>query len=253
MNQYLFSQFNPAETNNLFSILQEIFHISNDELKTFYDSTRRDFDLPGWNHKKWLPRDAFTSSVPEFQIKYQQSPVIGIDLPCSFELKDSATSKATVVIIAQDSLRKVDNRVELIEVGTPFGLDNIECRTNLGTKIYMQMVDVLLQFGFRVYLTDLNKIWISDGTKQGISLPKADRERFARAILKELEIVQATAVIAWGRRAEYAVKNLNIRHLSFPHPSSANNGTWVQAMGKPATLLNKLEFFQSRIQQELAT
>lgn len=253
MHQYLFSEFSPDEKHNLWLLLQNVFHLSEDDFTAFYRDIKRNFNVPGWEHKQWWLREAFSPSTPSFQDQYQHSPVIGVDLPCTFELDNNVSQKPTIAIIAQDSLRKVDKRVEAIEVGTPFGLEHIECRTQLWTKLYMQLVDVLVQLGYRVYLTDLIKIWVSDGTTKGLPLPKVDRERFAKLITKEMAAFQVEAVLTWGNPAAQSVRNLhlNTRHLAFPHPSGANNGYWAKQMDLPATWANKLAYFQARVQQEL--
>ena len=253
MPTYLFSEFSPEEKHSLCLLLQEVFHVSEHEFTTFYKDIIRDFNVPGWEHRNWLPRSVFASAHPSFQSQYQQSPVIGIDLPSTFELSNGKLQKPTIAILAQDSLRDVKARLEPIEVGTPFGLDHIACRTQLWTKIYMQLVDVLVQMGYRVYLTDLIKVWVSNGTKKGIPLPKADRERFAKRVPKELETFQVGAVITWGKPATLAVRDLHldIPHLEFPHPSGANNGYWKKKIGMAPTWTNKRAYFQARIQETL--
>lgn len=248
-NQYLFARFSDTEFNNLTQIISQVFTPQTD-LKAFYDAAIDDFDKPGWEHKQWRPRSVFTSSDPEFQTKYQNSPIIGIDLPSVFELDNGTDEKPTVAIIAQDPLRSIED--ERIEIATPFGLEKLESRKNRQTKIYMQMIDVLLELNVRVYLTDLLKLWVARGTRSE-NLPNIDKNRFKDLIPQELNNVKATMIITFGQPAKQAVEslNLNVRHISIPHPSGANNRDFINKSGMRATNENKVIYFRQQIVPEI--
>ncbi len=252
MNQYLFARFSDTEFNNLTQIISQVF-THQTELEAFYYAAKRDFDTPGWEHQQWRPRSVFTSSDPEFQTKYQNSPVIGIDLPSVFELDNGTDEKPTVAIIAQDPLRRVKNWVEKIEVGTPFGLEKFSARNDLWTKIYMQMIDVLLELNVRVYLTDLLKLWVASSANSTLILPNVDRERFKDLIPQELNNIKAQIIITFGQPAKQAVEslNLNVRHISIPHPSGANNRDFTRKSGMRATNENKVIYFRQQIVPEI--
>ena len=252
MNQYLFAKFSETEFNNLIQIISQAF-TPQTELEAFYKAAKDDFDTPGWKHKQWRPRSVFTSSDPEFQTKYQNSPVIGIDLPSTFELDNGVEEKPTIAIIAQDPLRRVENWVEKIEVGTPFGLEKLESRNNRQTIIYMQMIDVLLELNVRVYLTDLLKLWVASSANGNLILPGVDQKRFKDLIPQELNNVKAQIIITFGQPAKQAVEslNLNIKHISVFHPSGANNGYFTRISGMRATNENKVIYFRQQIVPEI--
>jgi hypothetical protein len=252
INQYLFSRFSDPEFNNLTQIISQVFTPQID-LKEFYDVAKNDFNTPEWGHKQWRLRSVFTSSDPVFQTKYQNSPVIGIDLPSLFELNNEEDEKTTIAIIAQDPLRKVEKFVEDIETGTPFGLEKLDARNKLWTNIYMQMIDVLLELNVRVYLSDLLKLWVASSANGNLILPGVDQKRFKDLIPQELNNVKAQIIITFGKTASDTVKSLNLkeRHIDFPHPSRSNNGGFTRRTGMKATNENKVNYFRQQIVPEI--
>ena len=94
------------------------------------------------------------------------------------------------------------------------------------TKLYFDLIKVLLDEGYRVYLTDIFKVWVSEADKdKAISLSKQDYHRFTNVLRAELEIFNPIAVITWGTVASKAFKSIDLdfKHLESPHPSSANH------------------------------
>ncbi|MBD2195930.1 MULTISPECIES: hypothetical protein [Calothrix] len=117
------------------------------------------------------------------------------------------------------------------------------------------MVKVLLEEGYRVYLTDIFKIWVSEANSdRGISLSKQDSARFIEILRTELEIFEPLAVITWGRKANSMLKssNLDIKHLNFPHPSSAANDAWHKLMGKSPTRENQINYWREKVLSDLS-
>ena len=112
------------------------------------------------NHPLHFTNRTFFKPVDDdFRFRYQEAEVIAVDLPSLLELDDGRTNKPTVAIIGQDP--KSDNKHEQIVVGTPYGLHHKDSREVLKrTKLYFEMVQALLELGYRVYLTDLLKIWV---------------------------------------------------------------------------------------------
>ncbi|WP_008317804.1 hypothetical protein [Leptolyngbya sp. PCC 6406] len=249
----LFSKFKSHEFNELCDLLCTVFEMSRTEITEVYDNIRSTFDEPGWPPHH-IRRSIFKSGDESFQETYAKSPVIAVDLPSSFELDNGSQEKQTIVIIAQDS--KSDRNSQEIPIGTPFGLHHKGSREVLGTtKFYYEMIAVLMQMDYRVYLTDIFKVWVCDPGRpyNRIKLPLTDQNRFFKALEAELPIINPSVVITWGRDASFAMHKVkyDIKHLAFPHPGGAAGGAWAKLLGDSPTRVNKLAYWKSAISQAL--
>lgn len=249
----LFSKFKAQEFEQLCQLLCSVFDTTPEALAKLYQDIDSTFDQTGWP-LHFTSRDFFESSSDVFRVTYQRSPVVAVDLPSLMEFDDGRTDKPTIAIIGQDS--KNDRDYEKLVVGTPYGLHHKGSREDLKrTKLYFEMVQVLLELGYRVYLTDLLKIWVCNPERPyfGIQLPNADRQRFLKLIKPELAVVKPVAVVTWGKVAGNGVAQLqlSIKHLNFIHPGGAAGGAWKKLLGHPPTNLNKLSYWRTAIAQEL--
>lgn len=249
----LFSKFKAQEFEQLCQLLCSVFETTPEELAKLYQDIDNKFNQPGWS-LHFVRRDFFKSVNEEFCFIYQKSPVIAVDLPSLMELDDRRIDKPTVAIIGQDS--KNDSDHKQLVVGTPYGLHHKGSREDLPrTKLYFEMIQVLLELGYRVYLTDLLKIWVCnpDRPYNGINLPKKDRQKFLQLIKPELDIVKPVAVITWGKLAGNAVDQLplNIEHLKFIDPGGAANGAFKRLTGESPTYSNKLNYWRREIIKRL--
>lgn len=249
----LFSKFKAQEFEQLCQLLCSVFDTTLEELEKLYQDIDSTFDQPGWP-LHFTHRDFFESADDLFCSIYRKSPVIAVDLPSLMELDDGRNDKPTIAIIGQDS--KHDKNQEQLVVGTPYGLHHKDSREKLKrTKLYFDMVQVLLELGYRVYLTDLLKIWVCDPERRyvGIKLPNVDRQRFLQLIKPELAVVQSVAVVTWGKLPGNTVDQLQlgIKHLNFIHPSGAASGAWKKLIGRSPTNSNKLTYWRTTIAQEL--
>jgi hypothetical protein len=255
MSQYLFSQFNPDEFESLHRELSKVFHISQGILRDLYEVMRQEFEIEGYPPDRTLPRSIFHSHNEEFQKRYDEALVIGVDIPSILERNDDVSNKKTIVIIGQDPLRKSDKRVEEIGIATPYALHLKSCREqHRSTRLYFDLIKVLLDEGYRVYLTDIFKIWVSQPDKdKGIKLSKQDRDRFIQVLEAELRIFEPLAIITWGGAASSKVRKMSLetKHLALTHPSGAACGTWRRILDKPATRENKIEFWKQKVLGEL--
>jgi uracil-DNA glycosylase len=175
-----------------------------------------------------------------------------VDLPSLLELDNGDGNKLAIALIGQDP--KTHDEHEQLHVGTPYGLHHKDSRETLpGTKLYFDMVHILLELGYRVYLTDVFKIWVCNPKKRydGLKLPYCDQKRFLEIIKPELDVVKPVAVITWGKVAGDAVGELKlgIKHLKFPHPSSAAGGAWKSLMKKTPTRANKLAYWRTEMEK----
>ncbi len=251
MVQYLFSQFRDNEFENLFQQLAEVFTIPQNQLFNLYKTMREEFETEGCPQYT-SPRCIFHSSNESFQKFYDDAWIIGVDIPTILELNNDIQDKKTIVILGQDPRRHINKRVEDIEIATPYALHSKYCREkHRSTRLYFDFIKVLLEKGYRVYLTDVFKIWISqtDNGKHNIPLTREDQERFIKILKLELEIFKPIAVITWGQVASEAVNRItsSFNHFKFPHPSPANHKTWSKMMGKPATRANRIDFWQEKV------
>jgi hypothetical protein len=249
-NDLLFSRFIDQEFPGIYQVLSEVFLTSDTELSGLYQKMAEDFDKVDWPPANFVSRTFFKSADDSFQEIYNKSPVVAVDLPSLLELDDGKEHKPTVVILGQDS--KSDRDCEGIRIGTPYALHVKGCREILKrTKLYFDMVYVLLELGYRVYLTDIFKVWVCNPERPyyGARLPKVDRSRFIKVLKSELQIVKPTALITWGNDAARSASaiNLDFHHLKFLHPGGAANGAWKKLLGKSPTHVNKLEYWKKEI------
>jgi len=175
-------------------------------------------------------------------------------LPSLFEFDDGINDKPTIVILGQDS--KSDQDSEQISLGTPYVLHHKGSREILGrTKLYFEMIVALLTLGYRVYLTDIYKVWVCDPNRPyyGVKLPRVDQEKFTSTLKVEILAMNPVALVTWGKESANSVKelDLNIQYLIFPHPSGAANGTWKKLMNQSPTHENKLGYWSSEISKVL--
>lgn len=249
----IFSNFQPQELQCLYRLLCSVFRTSPAELAKLYQDIISTFQQPDWP-LHFVQRDFFISTDKRFQHTYQESPVVAVDFPSLIELNDGRVNKSTIAIIGQDS--KNDNDYEHLVVGTPYGLHHKGSREELNrTKLYFEMIQVLLQLGYRVYLTDIFKLWVCNPARRytGIRLPHSDRQCFLQLLQLELELMQPVAMITWGKQSCNTVYKLQlgIQHLNFPHPSGAANGAWKRLINKTPTRESKLAYWRSVIAKEL--
>ncbi|MDZ7954997.1 hypothetical protein [Nostoc sp. DedQUE09] len=160
------------------------------------------------------------------------------------------------MIVGQDPLKKSEKRVEEIGIATPYALHLKNCREDLrNTRLYFDLLKVLLDAGCRVYLTDIFKVWVSEASCDcGIPLNKKDCTRFIQVLKAELEIFEPLAIVSWGNKASDAIKNikLEVKPLEFPHPSPVTNGASSKLIGKPATRENRINFWQEKVLAHLS-
>jgi hypothetical protein len=248
----LFCKYKPQEFEQISSLLCSVFDSDEKKLSKVYQDIKSTFHQPDWP-LHFVERDFFHSLDKTFQSTYLQSPVIAVDLPSLFELDDGQDNKPTIAIIGQDS--KSNNDYDQLVIGTPYGLHHRGSREKLpNTRLYFEMVLCLLKFGFRVYLTDLLKIWVCNPERRyvGIRLPNVDRQRFIQLIKPELAVIKPVAVLTWGKVSGNAVEQLKleVKHVNLPHPSGAANGAWKNLIGKCPTDLNKLMYWEMVVARE---
>lgn len=250
----LFSKFSSQEFTGIAMALSKVFATSEAELANLYLRMSDDFDIEEWPPANFVDRNLFQSYDHGFQQLYEKSPVVAVDLPSLLEIDDERRSKPTVFLIGQDP--KSDLDTERVRIGTPYALHLKNCREKLTqTKLYFDMIYVLLESGYRVYLTDIFKIWICnpDRPYYGINLPEVDIPRFESVLRSEIQIMKPVALITWGKKAESSVVKIktNVPHHKFLHPGGAANGAWNKLLGHSPSNVNKFKYWQPEILKHL--
>ncbi|NJN73459.1 MAG: hypothetical protein HC799_11955 [Limnothrix sp. RL_2_0] len=248
----LFSQFNPEEFEQICQLLCSIFNTTPVEIAALYQAMKRDFEKPDYP-KQFVNRDFFQPLDPKFLDIYQASPVVATDLPGTLEWDDGIINKPTVMIFGQDS--KHGYSYPDLVVGIPYGLNHKDSRENLTrTTTYFKMIQEVMNLGYRVYLTDIWKMWVCDPASPYKSkmLSKVDLDRFLSILQQEVCIPQPKAVITWGKTAQRSIDQLQLpcKHLTIPHPSGMPNSAWRALIGKQS-FANKFAYWQQFLQEHL--
>lgn len=244
-----FSKFKSHEFKVVSEQLLKVFNTTRSEIESLYEALTDNFSKDGWP-PHFVNRNFFKSQSEEFQKIYDSSPVIAIDLPSLFELDNGVNDKPTIVILGQDSKSNQDS--EQISLGTPYGLHHKGSREILkSTKLYFDMVAALLKLGYRVYLTDIYKVWVCDPSHPyyGAKLPRLDQDKFMSVLKLEVTVMNPVAIVTWGKEPANSLNRIDfdIQKFHFPHPSGAANGAWKQLMNQSPTYENKLAYWSAEI------
>jgi len=89
-----------------------ILDISKEKYISMYDTMRQEFNLEGYPPEIRLPRNIFRSNDLDFQARYSEALVVGVDIPSLLEKNDNCSNKKTIAILGQDPLRKSKKRIE---------------------------------------------------------------------------------------------------------------------------------------------
>lgn len=253
-NRLQFCKFRSFELEENDRLISSIFQTSTAAWGELYQKLDAEFEKDDWLAPRYLPRSSFQSEDSQFQSIYERSPSVGVDLPSLLELDNGNENKPTVVLLGQDPKRGYDS--EKVSIGTPYGLHSKKCREELsGIRFYFDMIQVLTNMGYRVYLTDVFKIWICNPERRykGIQLPKVDKQQHLKILESEILAMKPAATITWGSPANIVVEKMSVgSYLNFPHPSGAANGAWKKLIGKSPTRENKLAYWKLKLEQTLA-
>jgi len=194
---------------------------------------------------------------------------VGIDLPSWLQPKQGFNGNY-IMLLAEDPLRNRDysqQNAELqIVIGSPFGLHTRICRQRKCSLIW-KLVSGLMDQGFGVYLTDINKIWIKKNIAQGDRqkssppghkefIPFEIRQLFVRTLGEEIKLVNPLGIIAFGLPAKTALQEMhtafpeiNKRVINVPH-SAARSNAWEARISAKATHANKIDFLMDEIKKK---
>ena len=192
MNYKILDSLNESDKNTLYSIIHDIVNLSNDEIDTIYNEQRNAFDKDEFAKK--LKPDLLMNDFNAFK----DCKGLGIDLPCWI---DWNSSKEKMFIIARDPQRNHTNNS--LVVGSPFSMvakGGREAKNN-----YWNFIEPLIK-NYRLYITDINKLFILKPTEKKTELTKL---KIHKEILKrEIDLFHPLNIVTIGKDAANAVKEI---------------------------------------------
>lgn len=177
---------------------------------------------------------------------------IGIDLPVLLRPKED--SNKTVFIVAQDPLRTFKNPQEGVIFSTPFGVHDIRCINDKKLMVNWKVTEWLLKEGYRVYITDVLKLWMKKEKERKERITRDLFENFQRSLLKEIEVFRPELILTYGTQAsllvQQAIQNSRIKNIAFIHPAGTANGKWIKILAN-CTAENKINYIINKIQNTI--
>ena len=140
---------------------------------------------------------------------------LGHDLPYWIEVPKE---KGRIMLVSQDPLRNNQDS-GVITFSSPFGMHSMDYR---GNRIMTQMVKMLLDNRYSVYLTDFNKLY---GKEQNKPVDFSGmRKQFIGILMKEIDFWKPDKIIAVGKVAGNALNavtiNTGTKTGTIPHPNA---------------------------------
>lgn len=183
--------------------------------------------------------------------KEQGRGAIGLDLPTWFYQSPKAPF---IMIVTQDPLRNAEwygdkgnttyhtkkyDEIFLCEdaiVSSPFGLQDAHHReTGNGGKRIWRLVQVLLERGYNVYLTDCRKFFVYSHRESDLYTTSEKRNLYRDILKKEIEIINPKLIVTLGCSADESCRSLlgNDSRLSgyIPHFSGTAGGKIKEFFG----------------------
>lgn len=182
--------------------------------------------------------------------------VAGADLSIMLKNPEVHPSKGVLVILAQDPLRSKKDYSTYsatlgkdIIVSLPFGLQ--ADLKNSGCVVVANVIEELLNDGWKVFVTDINKFHVKDNNDNPIAINAQQQKLFDQVLKEELEAVDATHVLLMGNAAKKADERISMSYniIAVPHPSGAANRAWKKLQGV-ADKTSKIEHILNEIQKK---
>lgn len=258
---------NPSWNKKMEKILRFAYpEMKWDSIVEIYLKMKNEFDGVSGPEMLAIDRFPFFSEtlLEGIQNEYaSQEYTIGIDLPVWISSKENFNDKY-VMILGEDPLRS-DNFQEQNENGkiiisSPFGTHS-EIRRRRYNSLMWKISKRILEVGYGLYFTDINKLWIGKHDKESrsnkktrtkkLNLPEGIQNQFKVTLLKEIELINPVMSLAFGKVAEGVLSNLTkekeICFKSFPH-TAARAKDWIKyTSDKPAIHDNIVEAVISTI------
>lgn len=198
------------------------------KLKCIYDKSEKDFMSNYYPLEKEMLN-------PTFKIN---GIMMGIDFPIWLR-KEGEKQKKRIMILGQDPIRNKKyfikrNVKKDVVIGTPYSFHYKKERN--GKKNYWEIVKLLLDEGYSIYLTDIYKIWAKDSTMDKLY------EKFKVILDREIEQVKPKYIITFGKTAaESMIGKQELKKNSF-QISTSEVKTWkIQNKLKVIPLLHPVK------------
>lgn len=194
---------------------------------------------------------------------WMQNECTGIDVPVLWALNQGKRENENIILLAQDPLRDKDywdysqknysqkKMQHDVIVGTPYALHISEKtkqtlvgdgekkkakRYNVG--VYRAIIEQLCKQGYNVYCTDIFKYYMLGKPNKNVT------EFDVGVFINECKRVNPAKIIAMGKKAQYAVAELQIesnRIISVPHPKARPQRKIADIVGEIITKLKDKE------------
>jgi uracil-DNA glycosylase len=264
--------------NRFYDIISKYFNqLPINTLIDFYKDFRNNFMTHPPLHPDgciFHPRGMYNTPHQNLMTAYNQSNLVGIDLPSSLT---NETNDQKIIIIGEDPIRDIEvsgKQPTYDIIGTPFGFHNYDIR-NYKRPNYFNIVQGLIHKGYNVYCTDVFKIWIQDpNNNQAVDMtPDNELPNALNLLKKEINLVKPNYILLFGNEVQdkvlsnlilnnkynnvlttlnnNAVNKLlnnmkininNVQFISVPHPSTNAGKAWAKILGRGSTLNDRAEY-----------
>ena len=255
------STFTDEEFNGLADALNEVIKIPRKKLKAYYKKWDTNISLPP-NKKHWEDffytknkKDIYTPLNADTAKEYEDSPLVGVDLPTFIGAKNN---ELRVMIVGLDPLRNCKDFPfhspgDCI-IGTPYAYHSRYYRQKKSV-MSARIINEILNMKHSIYLTDVYKVWaqnLHNGKK--ISIIKEDKKAFETLLQREIDIIKPSLCITFGSEAHKFLNrpifSSSMHILSFPHPAGTANGAWGKKLEGKCTDDNKVNYIHKKLRAE---
>ena len=250
--------FTDGEFSSIAEALRAIIRIPREKLKDHYkqwDTNFNELHERHWEDFIYTSKDVYAPLNIETAIEYEESPLVGIDLPTLIGARDS---DPRVMIVGLDPLRSCRDfpfhSPNNCIIGTPYAFHSRFYREG-ESKLYANIVNKIQNMNHSIYLTDIYKVWsqnLNAGKK--ISMKKEDKEAFAILLQKEIDIIKPRLCITFGGEvSKFLKKYMSVLSVcEFPHPAGSANGAWSEKLNGKCSNSNKLNYITQKIEEKIA-
>jgi hypothetical protein len=186
------------------SILQNAFTIDHfTSIEKAYEDFKHCFEDESYQGRvQTIERKNFTpqTSDTDFLNKFPDSQyTIGVDLPVAITDSESYNGKC-VFIVGEDALRKNESNPDII-LSTPFATHWPKYRNSHG-KLYWKFSVWLMEKGYKIYYTDLKKVWIKKQSEsRKLAVPDDLLIKFKECLKAEIGEFKPEIIITFGKEA----------------------------------------------------
>lgn len=241
----------PADfSGTIKDILLSSFDITDySKIESEYNVFRKNFYYPFCHGVRTIPRVEFKPKA-ELENFFDASYVVGVDLPVLIRNKRNSNNQ-TIIILGEDPLRGLDNKSNEVILSTPFATHFEKYREKGMGRIYWNVSQYLLNNGFNIYYTDVNKIWLCQSKENGkINIPPILASVFKNTLRNEINSLKPRAIVAFGGLAKNTLVELKQSNgIPIKHPAARN---WKTILGQP-TYNNRINYIIEQLNAHLST